>query len=53
MYLELACHDEQNGGQRFALRPRITELWELKGQKVESINEENCLSFFKVAVRQY
>ena len=27
IYLESACHDEQNGGQSFNLRARIAELW--------------------------
>ena len=27
IYLELACHAEQDGDQRFILRPRIAKLW--------------------------
>ena len=37
---------EQTGGQRFVLHPRIAELWQLKGHKVENVDEDDCLSFF-------
>ena len=35
IYLELACHDEQNGSQSFKLQARITKLWRFKARKVE------------------
>ena len=34
IYLELACHGEQNGAQSFNLQARIAELWRLKPRKV-------------------
>ena len=48
IYLESACHDDQNGGQSFVLRPRIAKLWRFKGCKVENNGEENHIAFFKV-----
>ena len=47
IYLELACHDEQTGGQSFNLWARITELWQFKAQKVEKVQEDDCLAIFK------
>ena len=29
-YLELACHDKQNGGQNINLQTRIAELWQFE-----------------------
>ena len=37
MYLESACHNEQNGNQKFVLRPGIAAPWQLKVCKVEKI----------------
>ena len=42
--LELACHDEQNGGQSFNLQARIAELWRFKAQKLE---KDDRLAIFK------
>ena len=28
IYLELACHDEQNRSQTFKIRARIAKLWQ-------------------------
>ena len=48
--LELACHDKQNGGQKFALRTRIAELWRFKGCKVENNGKEDRIAFFKAGL---
>ena len=50
IHLELACHDKQNGCQRFALRPRIAELWRFKGCKVKNNGKENHIAFFKAGL---
>ena len=47
IYLELACHDKQNGGQSFVLHPRIAKLWQFKGRKVKNNHEEDHIAFFK------
>ena len=47
IYLELARHDKQNGGQSFVLHPRIAKLWQLKGRKVKNNHEEDRIAFFK------
>ena len=47
IYLELACHDEQNSSQTFKIGTRITELWQFKAQKVEKLKEEDRLAIFK------
>ena len=49
VYLELACHDKQNGGQTFEIGARITELWRFKARKVEKLKEEDRLAIFKPA----
>ena len=52
IYLESACHDEQNGGQSFVLCPRITELWRFRGCKVKNNHEEDSITFFKADLWQ-
>ena len=52
IYLKLACHDEQNGGQSFNLRARIAELWRFKSQKLEKDEEDNRLAIFKPGLWQ-
>ena len=47
IYLESACHDEQNGGQSFNLRARIAELWQFKARKLEKGEEDDRLAIFK------
>ena len=47
IYLELTCHDKQNGGQRFNLHARIADLWRLKAQKVDKLEEDDRLAIFK------
>ena len=37
IFLKLACHDEQNGGQTFELPARIAELWQFKVRKVKKL----------------
>ena len=44
--LELAFHDEQNGGQSFKIGARIAELWRFKAQKVKKLQEDR-LAIFK------
>ena len=44
-YLELACHDKQNGGQIIALHPRIIKLWQFKGHKNENNHEKDRIAF--------
>ena len=46
IYLELACHDEQNGSQTFKIGARIVELWRFKSRKVEKLQEEDHLAIF-------
>ena len=50
--VELACHDKQNGSQRFSLRTRISELWQFKAHKVENTDIEDGLLFFKPGLWQ-
>ena len=52
IYLESACIDEQNSGQRFNLRARIAKLWQFKPQKVEKLHEDDCLAIFKPGLWQ-
>ena len=47
LYLESACHDEQNGGQTFTIGASIAELWRFKAGKVEKLQEEDRLAIFK------
>ena len=42
----------QNGGQSFALGPRIAELWRFKGRKVEKFCKEDRFAFFKFGLWQ-
>ena len=46
IYLELACHDEQNDGQTFTIGASIAELWQFKARKVEKLQEEDRLAIF-------
>ena len=50
IYLEPACHDEQNGSQSSVLRLRIAKLWQFKGCKVENNDEEDRVAFFKAGL---
>ena len=52
IYLELACHDEQNGCQIFVLCPRITKLWQFIACKVEKDDKEGHFSFFNAGLWQ-
>ena len=52
MYLELACHDEQNGGQSFKIRARIPKLWRFKAPKRKKFLKENCLAILKPGLWQ-
>ena len=45
MFLELACHDEQNDGQTFKLQARIAELWRFKVRKVKKLQEDRLAIF--------
>ena len=47
LYLESACHDEQNGSQTFKIGARIAKLWRFKARKVEKLQEEDRLAIFK------
>ena len=47
LYLESACHDEQNGSQTFKIGARIAKLWRFKARKVEKLLEEDRLAIFK------
>ena len=51
IYLELACHDAQNGSQSFNIRAKIAKLWQFKAQKVYKLEEDNRLAIFKPANR--
>ena len=50
-YLELACHDEQNGGQSFKIGARIAELWQFKARKVKKLQEKDHLAILKPGLR--
>ena len=52
VYLESACHDEQNGGQSFKIGARIAELWRFKARKMKKLQEEDCLTIFKPGLWQ-
>ena len=52
IYLELAYHDEQNGGQNFKIGARIAELWQFKARKVKKTSRRNCLAIFKPGLRR-
>ena len=47
IYLELACHDEQNGSLSFNLQARISELWRFKAWKLGKDEEDDRLVVFK------
>ena len=47
MYLESACHNEQNGGQSFKTEVRIAELWRFTARKVKKLQGEDRLAIFK------
>ena len=47
IYLKSTCHDKQNDGHSFVLRPRIAELWQLKGH---NIYKEDRITFFKAGL---
>ena len=44
MFLELAYHDEENGGQTFKLQARIAELWQFKVPKSEETSRRRSSS---------
>ena len=52
IYLEFACHNEQNGGQSFNLQARIAELWRFITRKLEKDEENDCLAIFKPGLWQ-
>ena len=49
IFLESACHDEQNGDQIFKIGARIAELWQFKARKLQ---EEDHLAIFKPGLWQ-
>ena len=50
IYLELACYNEQNGGQIFKIRARIAKLWRFEARKVEKL--QGHLAIFKPGLWQ-